>query len=155
MIGGGTRDVPSPVAFRKFFDSNSQSTVCYTKFVTTLDVHTVDGSEIPRPTTWDVQNPLNNGINYQPQLVHDFFHQQYHSITRNHPSPEDFLFRFVFFLPNPFAHFFCCQLVREALSVATEFNMATLEMPSNWAAKCNGYYRMSSQKILFKNRCLW
>ena len=23
--------------------------------------HTVDGSEIPRPTTWDVQNPVNNG----------------------------------------------------------------------------------------------
>ena len=35
--------------------------------------------EIPRPTTWDVQNPVNNGINYYPQLVSlpDFFNQQY------------------------------------------------------------------------------
>jgi len=32
--------------------------------------HTVDGSEIPRPTTWDGAKTLvNNGINYQPQLV--------------------------------------------------------------------------------------
>ena len=30
---------------------------------------TVDG-------IWDVQNPVNNGTNYQPQLVQDFFHQQ-------------------------------------------------------------------------------
>ena len=28
-------------------------------------------------TTWDVLNLVNNGINYQPQLVQDFFHQQY------------------------------------------------------------------------------
>ena len=28
-------------------------------------------------TTWDVQNLVNNGIDYQPQLVQDFFHQQY------------------------------------------------------------------------------
>ncbi len=28
-------------------------------------------------TTWDVQNLVNNGINYQPQLVQDFSHQQY------------------------------------------------------------------------------
>ena len=27
-------------------------------------VTTVDGSEIPRPTTWDVSNPENNRINY-------------------------------------------------------------------------------------------
>ena len=34
---------------------------------------TVDGSEIPFPTTEvDVQNPVNNGINYQPQLLQDF-----------------------------------------------------------------------------------
>ena len=26
--------------------------------------------------TWDVQHPVNNGINYQPQLVQDFFHHQ-------------------------------------------------------------------------------
>ena len=25
-------------------------------------------------TTWDVSDPVNNGINYQPQLVQDFFH---------------------------------------------------------------------------------
>ena len=30
-------------------------------------------------TTWDVQNLENNGINYQPQLVHDSFHQQYYT----------------------------------------------------------------------------
>ncbi len=28
-------------------------------------------------TTWDVWNPINNGKNYQPQLVQDFSHQQY------------------------------------------------------------------------------
>ena len=27
-------------------------------------------------TTWDVWNPINNGKNYQPQLVQDFSHQQ-------------------------------------------------------------------------------
>ena len=26
--------------------------------------HTVDASEIPRPTTWDVKNLVNNGRNY-------------------------------------------------------------------------------------------
>ena len=31
-------------------------------------------------TTWDVKSPVNNGINYQPQLVQDFFHQQYHVV---------------------------------------------------------------------------
>ncbi len=30
----------------------------------------------------DVGNPINNGINYQPQLVQDFFHQQYHQWLR-------------------------------------------------------------------------
>ena len=31
---------------------------------------TVDGSEIPRPTTiWMYENPVNNGMNYQPRLV--------------------------------------------------------------------------------------
>ena len=30
-------------------------------------------------TTWDVQNPVNSGMNYQPQQVQDFFHQQYQS----------------------------------------------------------------------------
>ena len=30
-----------------------------------------------RLTTWDVWNPLQNGKNYQPQLVQDFSHQQY------------------------------------------------------------------------------
>jgi len=28
-------------------------------------------------TTRDEKNPVNNGMNYQPQLVQDFFHQQY------------------------------------------------------------------------------
>jgi len=28
-------------------------------------------------TTSDVQNPVKNGINYQPQVVQDCFHQQY------------------------------------------------------------------------------
>ena len=32
-------------------------------------------------TTSVVKNPVNNGINYQPQLVQDFFHQQYHSLS--------------------------------------------------------------------------
>ena len=30
---------------------------------------TVDGSEIPKNHRLDVQNLVNNGINYQPQLV--------------------------------------------------------------------------------------
>ena len=35
-------------------------------------------SEI-RITTWDgAFYPVNGGINYQPQMVQDFFHQQYH-----------------------------------------------------------------------------
>ena len=29
-------------------------------------------------TTWDVRNPVNHGRSYQPQLVQDFFHQQYY-----------------------------------------------------------------------------
>ena len=29
-------------------------------------------------TTWDIKNPVNNGINYQPQLVQDFFREQYY-----------------------------------------------------------------------------
>ena len=43
---------------------------------TVINGGTVDGSEI-QLTTWDAQSPVNNGINYQPQLVQDFFHQQY------------------------------------------------------------------------------
>ena len=31
--------------------------------------------------TWDVSNPANDWINYQPQLVQDFFHQQYGNNT--------------------------------------------------------------------------
>ena len=31
-------------------------------------------------TTWDVQNLINNGIDYTYQLVQDFFHQQYFQI---------------------------------------------------------------------------
>ena len=34
--------------------------------------------EIPRPTTsWMYKIPANDGMNYQPQLVQDFFHQHY------------------------------------------------------------------------------
>ena len=34
-------------------------------------------------TTWDVQNPVNNGIWYTTyQLVQDFFHQQYHMMLK-------------------------------------------------------------------------
>ena len=29
-----------------------------------------------RQSTLDVKNPVNNGLNYQPQLVPDFGHQQ-------------------------------------------------------------------------------
>ena len=29
--------------------------------------------------SWDVKNPVENGKNYQPQLVQDFFHQQWYS----------------------------------------------------------------------------
>jgi len=32
-------------------------------------------------TTWDVSNPVNDWINYQPQLVQDVFHQQYGNNT--------------------------------------------------------------------------
>ncbi len=47
--------------------------------------------EIPVPTTWDVKNLVNNGINYQPQQVQDFSHQQYHAYNAHpmshRPSP--------------------------------------------------------------------
>ena len=39
-------------------------------------------------TTWDVWKPINNGINYQPQLVQDFSHQQLRSLCREFPSPS-------------------------------------------------------------------
>ena len=39
----------------------------YTRYV--QQRHTVDGSEIRPKTAWDVKKPVNNGINYQPQLV--------------------------------------------------------------------------------------
>ena len=42
---------------------------CFIWFWKLNHVGTVDGSEIPSPTTWDVWNLVNNGINYQPQLV--------------------------------------------------------------------------------------
>ena len=39
---------------------------------------TLDGSEIQRSPPGMCMEPCtNNGINYQPQLVQDFFHQQY------------------------------------------------------------------------------
>ena len=34
--------------------------------------------EIRRKPTWGVKNPVNNGIDHQPQLVQDFFHQPSH-----------------------------------------------------------------------------
>ena len=33
-------------------------------------------------TTWDVKDPVKNGINYQPQLVQDLSHQQYQPFLR-------------------------------------------------------------------------
>ena len=42
-----------------------------------------------RLTTWDVQNPVNNGIKYQPQLVQDFFHQQYGTCMYNNKDILD------------------------------------------------------------------
>ena len=36
----------------------------------------VDGSEIPNNHLGWCKNLVNNGINYLPQLVQDFFHQQ-------------------------------------------------------------------------------
>ena len=41
-------------------------------FIEPKQEHTVDGSEIPRPTTWDVKDTVNNGIDYQPELVQIF-----------------------------------------------------------------------------------
>ena len=38
----------------------------------------------PSKTTWDVSNLVNNGINYQPQMVQDFFHQQTHLNIGDH-----------------------------------------------------------------------
>ena len=47
--------------------------------------HTVDGSEIPRPTTWDgFSNLVNNGTNHQAQLVIAGFlnhHQYYYTVS--------------------------------------------------------------------------
>ena len=40
--------------------------------------HPFSGATVDGCTTWDVWNPKNNGINYQPQLLlTDFSHQQY------------------------------------------------------------------------------
>ena len=46
----------------------------------------LDGSEI-RLTTWNVRALVNNRINYQPQLVQDFFHEQYHGKFEGIPPP--------------------------------------------------------------------
>ena len=37
---------------------------------------------VQKSCTRDVWNPVNNGISYQPQLVQDFFHQQYHRLNQ-------------------------------------------------------------------------
>jgi len=55
--------LPPWVVWNLFIDSNTKET-------------TVGGSEIPRPTTvWMFSSLVKSGINYQPQLVQDFFHQ--------------------------------------------------------------------------------
>ena len=41
--------------------------------------HAVDGRNLAI-TTWDVQSLVNDGINYQPQLVQVFFHRHYDNI---------------------------------------------------------------------------
>ncbi len=46
-----------------------------------LPLHTVDGSEIRRENHLGC-NHVNSGINYQPQLVQDFSHQQYHQFFK-------------------------------------------------------------------------
>ena len=62
---------------------------------------TVDGSEIPSPTTWDFLKTLaNNGINYQPQLVIAGFlkHQLYHwlvPVSNYRPSMHG-IFTYIF-----------------------------------------------------------
>ena len=45
-----------------------------------LNHHPVDGSEVRRENHLGCTKPctVNSGINYQPQLVPDFFHQLYH-----------------------------------------------------------------------------
>ncbi len=40
-------------------------------------------------TTWDTKNPVNNVISYQPQLVQDFFHQQYFQISLHLTNPTN------------------------------------------------------------------
>ena len=42
-------------------------------------------------TTWDLANLVNNGINYQPQLVQDFGHQQYDMQQETDPIPPEFM----------------------------------------------------------------
>ncbi len=49
--------------------------------------------KIPKPTTWDVENPVNNGINYQPQLVSQIF-----SINSMGSNTSEMLFFRTFFL---------------------------------------------------------
>ena len=56
----------------------SSVTTSYTKTSKKETLNLLLMAEIPFPTTWDgVWNPINNGKNYQPQLVQDFSHQQY------------------------------------------------------------------------------
>ena len=111
---------------------------------------TVDGSEIPSPTTWDFLKTLaNNGINYQPQLVIAGFlkHQLYHWLVpvsahtihawyiylhiRHKIQPNEGKFRG--FLSNPtliFFPLFQCQKVQL--------------LPASW---------VSSQR--WERRCCW
>ena len=57
-----------------------RTTKVETLFIFFLNHHPVDGSEVRRENHLGYTKPctVNNGINYQPQLVPDFFHQLYH-----------------------------------------------------------------------------
>ena len=52
-------------------------------------------------TTWDVWIRVNHGINYKPQLVHDFFHQQYGGVVVILETLKRFLLKLLVFFSIP------------------------------------------------------
>ena len=71
--------VHQPRFFWRGFTLQSYVPNNYTCFKILISLHTVDGWNLA-PYISDVSNPVQNGINYQPQLVvPDFFRQQYHN----------------------------------------------------------------------------
>ena len=66
--GESYTDTPPPIHATKKTGKKAFLLVFFFKRGMFTLIHTFDGSEIPRPTTWDVKKLANTGINYQTQL---------------------------------------------------------------------------------------